>query len=575
MPHQLFSVSELVSIIIGQADKADQLQCALVCKSWSEIALDALWYEVTDFTAFANLLSPLRKKASSHKDFTSSYAFDPEPGFKRWSRFYSTYCIRVRHLRQRDSVFRDLTPLFHSISRIRSPGPILPNLRTIEWKGSHPMFVDLIILMHDGVRKCTLRELTGTEPVLDFALLTEAIQVQMPSLVKLRLDVFPDPELIPQLLELINALPSIQSVRLPAFENVSDIMTCLMKRPQLKSLGFYVSFHEVQTPGVSQMGPPKGGPLSLEKLQISASGFKVVSEFMADSIFACLNSVYISSNTIETPTSLRGIIKHFSIGCPQLSCLKLDYTEVVQDDISRIQITQGQPTNAALISFGDLENILDCKRMVDFTFCHPFATNMTDEDIGRIARAWPDLMYLELGQRPAIWRTGENVLKPSVWSVILLTMLCPSIKKIGLLLDTSPRGPPPSILELYRAAPVFAPLEELDVGISTLKIDDEILFTQSLAYNFVWPSCQITFEEDGLSDSSWMTVQKWFPVLSNMAFATRNKDHIIMSLETSLALAHRRIARLEEQQSSLVITAGSLGHASMHKNPPYNIIHKI
>jgi len=105
---------------------------------------------------------------------------------------------------------------------------------------------------------------------------------------------------------------------------------------------------------------------------------------------------------------------------------------------------------------------------------------MTDEDIGRIARAWPDLMYLELGQKPAsIRRTGENALKPSIWSAILLTMFCTSIKKIDLLLDTNPRGPPPSILELCQTAPVFAPLEELDVGISTLKIGDEILFTVS------------------------------------------------------------------------------------------------
>jgi len=43
-------------------------------------------------------------------------------------------------------------------------------------EGFPPMFVDLIILMHDGVKKCTLHELTGTEPALDFApLKAEAI----------------------------------------------------------------------------------------------------------------------------------------------------------------------------------------------------------------------------------------------------------------------------------------------------------------------------------------------------------------------------------------------------------------
>jgi len=60
--HQILQIIELLHRIFGYMGREDQVTCALVCRAWSEVALDVIWYRVDDFRSFANLLSPVKKR---------------------------------------------------------------------------------------------------------------------------------------------------------------------------------------------------------------------------------------------------------------------------------------------------------------------------------------------------------------------------------------------------------------------------------------------------------------------------------------------------------------------------------
>jgi len=44
-------------MIFYQLERGDQISCALVCQTWSEVALDIIWYEVDDVRVLANLFT--------------------------------------------------------------------------------------------------------------------------------------------------------------------------------------------------------------------------------------------------------------------------------------------------------------------------------------------------------------------------------------------------------------------------------------------------------------------------------------------------------------------------------------
>jgi hypothetical protein len=62
--HPLFNVTELLRLILEHLDREDQVNCAVICKTWSEVVLDVVWYEVDNLAILANLLSPVKKRTS-------------------------------------------------------------------------------------------------------------------------------------------------------------------------------------------------------------------------------------------------------------------------------------------------------------------------------------------------------------------------------------------------------------------------------------------------------------------------------------------------------------------------------
>jgi hypothetical protein len=68
--HHALEIPELVQHILGYLTQNDQGRCALVCTTWSEIALDYAWYRVGDlydgpsFVDLARLIAPVKETSS-------------------------------------------------------------------------------------------------------------------------------------------------------------------------------------------------------------------------------------------------------------------------------------------------------------------------------------------------------------------------------------------------------------------------------------------------------------------------------------------------------------------------------
>lgn len=52
-------IAEVLALIFSHLDNRSVARAARVCKQWSDVALDTLWYHVTDFKPLLSLLAPI------------------------------------------------------------------------------------------------------------------------------------------------------------------------------------------------------------------------------------------------------------------------------------------------------------------------------------------------------------------------------------------------------------------------------------------------------------------------------------------------------------------------------------
>ena len=57
--HRILAIPELLDIIFAHLDPPTTAACAVVCKPWSDVALNALWADVDDLQRLIAVLVPL------------------------------------------------------------------------------------------------------------------------------------------------------------------------------------------------------------------------------------------------------------------------------------------------------------------------------------------------------------------------------------------------------------------------------------------------------------------------------------------------------------------------------------
>ncbi|KIO31760.1 hypothetical protein M407DRAFT_19269 [Tulasnella calospora MUT 4182] len=132
--HRVLSIIEVLIQILRSLRKPDLAAAALVCRTWSDVALDLLWEELESVHPIMALLGPISQQVGG---------WDWDHGFPSgdWARFAS-YVKRVRSLSYGSASERDgnsdqisyhAPAKWHSYVSSNDERYLLPQIRKIDW----------------------------------------------------------------------------------------------------------------------------------------------------------------------------------------------------------------------------------------------------------------------------------------------------------------------------------------------------------------------------------------------------------------------------------------------------------
>ncbi|KAK7438175.1 hypothetical protein VKT23_018105 [Stygiomarasmius scandens] len=458
----VFAVNEILEQIFQNCDKSSLKNCVVVGKRWSEVALDVLWYEVTDMDT---LLAPLGQIISRSRTVSERgpngwpsrsvsemiYEFSPPPTHQNWLRFHHHYAPRVRILRLEDHSGDIKVPkLVNLLRHIRTCGPILPKLRAIHWIGlsSLGLAEPLFTFAHEGIQELTVED---TEDYCTAnSVFCEAIQTYMPHLINLSLDLQPALEYIQPVCNVVKGLSNLQSVTIPSFSDASDAISALSHLKGLKKL------HLTQSNAVTELhdhvDPPRVYFPALESLDISYD-YQTASRFFCSKI-PHLRSIHVSTSVGEQPSHVQILLSSISRACP---C-----------------VAQA------------LRPILQVPSISTFEIEHPFPADFGLEDVTEIATAWPNLKSLKLCCDPFVSQQPTSK-QLDLRAILPFAQHCPQIEQLGLLINAKSSSMP-SNAEIDALPSLFKKLQIFSVGISEIQHEGAVAQWLSLVCT---PGCVI------------------------------------------------------------------------------------
>ncbi|KAF5343527.1 hypothetical protein D9758_012940 [Tetrapyrgos nigripes] len=558
--HPVLQVVELLHIIFEHLKPKDQFSCATVCRLWSEVTLDILWYELDDLKlpVFASLLSPLKEEenvshqenAENSEDTKLSYAFADDPpnaNSKDWRRFELNYCSRIRVLRfegNLEGMHKHMfSPVLMALQRIRPPSsPLLPNLHALTWDGTFYDFAHSVMFMHEGVRHCCMRYGIDDVPKLDLNEfpLVQAIQTRMLSLTSLELEMVPYEELLGPLAELFGYLVDLTSLLIPIFPDITPILSSLSNAKKLNSLQITGHEDDVDNSVVQAGGQLEGDALkSLGVLEIIVQSYlKTLSPFLSCNHLASLHTLEVESCSVETAVTIKNLFQLVPSFAPNLVGCMFGFLENGEECREHFESHRIYSNSLTLDSF---RGILQCRGIEAFQLDHP-NLHLTNSDIEEIASAWPRLKSFEVYSTLPFH--VRDIPTPTLRALFTLTRLCPNLEEVGLLMDTdlfndSKDRPAYANMVISAARPN---LMNLEVGCSEIGPGDAASVARTLSH-VCRPDCQLSWADTGRTMMArWKTVEENLPLFSRLHATVKDQKTRISFLEQELETLQERIS---------------------------------
>ncbi|KAF5362063.1 hypothetical protein D9756_002838 [Leucocoprinus leucothites] len=337
--HRVLTIPELLDTIFKSLDNNSNLTNALVCRSWSEVALDALWRHVDDLHRLFNLLAPLRVKEGDLKQVE----FSRLPESSDWKRFQK-YSKRVRELEYDESRHSPTLcqSVFDDIGRTRTSFAILPSVHTINWRA--PLLL-CVMFMYTNVKRFSIHlpdMIADVSPRPFF----EDIANRMPRLthIDIRTNI-PIRKLEKDIIRLLSSLPNLQKVTTPRFYFTASVATCLSHLPKLGCIEF--QYYDEQGAGdpadvtIFQPQLDEGAFPSLWDLSVTAS-YSDVQRFLTIPFAPTnLTMLYIESPHLESPSDIHQLLTAISENSQMLKQLvlisprRVDGASLIPADASR------------------------------------------------------------------------------------------------------------------------------------------------------------------------------------------------------------------------------------------------
>ncbi|PPQ76084.1 hypothetical protein CVT26_004591 [Gymnopilus dilepis] len=556
--HRVLRIPELLDMIFGYLDPNSNAVNARVCRRWSDIALDTLWKEVDDLYRLFGLLAPLRVVGPELRE---EYEFERPPESADWRRF-EKYANRVRRLKNygippsgivlKQSVFDD-------VARTRTRLNILPNMHTLCWNA--PLDT-CVMFMHGGVK--TLYIFLPMEPQKPSPRpFFQEIAARMPNLTTLDVrSCVPMRDIETEMVELLRALPKLHKVTFPRYYFTTRIAQALSKQEHLGVIEF-------------QYLPEQGFGCSLDVATFNptleegafpvlwdhsmAVGFDDAARFHnLPYAPANLTMLYIDSNVVERPSSVRNLLSVIAENCQLLQSLAL--VSVRDASLSYMEDNDFDPD--FMISFDHLKPMLKIQGLTSMELVHQYPLSLDRSNIEQIASSWPSIETLILNNEPVYLEKSNLTLE----ALIPFARHCPKLSQLGLFIDadnipdipvddhTSTSGGSVD----YSSLPQFTSLRGLSMGISI--ISEEQFNRASLFLSHLLPlecrlNCGITWDEatDVIPAVTkavqerceiWIRVADLLPVLIRLRKEERERTR---QLEDEVKDLRMRVSLMNEQ----------------------------
>ncbi|KAH8091795.1 hypothetical protein BXZ70DRAFT_469086 [Cristinia sonorae] len=569
--HKVVQIPEIVELILSFLDKSSNVQNALVCKQWSDIALNLLWRDLPDVCPLFELLCPM-KLGYNYSEY--KHIFTRRLGSQDWDRF-ARYARRVRSLtksKHTDASGRTSahfkTPsasAFDEVARSRpSSSHLLPHLRALAWLAESDTEMRYsIMFMHERIVDFTVQLHDSRDyPV---AMYLKEVALRMPNITHIDLR-YGDTTDIEEsdVVELLRDLPKLKRVIFPLYSLTSKVISQLSQHPDLGVVQFEFNLSQgaADVEGVLHFAPElqEGAFPALWDISLSAR-LSDITAFLNDiNGPANLTLLYVHVLTPTTPDEITQFLNVVVENCQCLTNLYLDY-------MSSSIIVEEPETPPARITWETLRPLLSIPNLVVFEMRWDLPIQITQQEVEEIAMKWPSLEGFLLNCEP-VNSSEESTL--TLEALLPFARHCPELRELGLYLNAS-RATDEDAAALGPLVKPFKKLQQLSVGLSSISDPGPVALYLShlcpadceLSSGVTWPDGFGMVQNNsnaGMLDllnaqaavwwEKWAEVEKVLPLLTKLRIQEREAR---AALEKEVADLRTRCRLLLSERSSVQI----------------------
>ncbi|KAK7453334.1 hypothetical protein VKT23_012013 [Stygiomarasmius scandens] len=308
----------------------------------------------------------------------------------------------------------------------------------------------------------------------------------MPELTKLDLSIQGIAEYIPPLINTMKELKSLQSLTIPVFRDLSEILPFLSRHERLKELRILSKKNQTTISRFPRFADQAHVYFpALEILDIHAS-YGAASKFFCR-VIPYLSTIQISTAVHEEPDRVRSLLSKMSTFCPFITHVSLDI-------IRGSAIAQSVSDSQSNMSSDILRPILQRSSISSFRIEYCLPISMGLQDITAIASAWPQLRVLSLCCDPLLQQSTS--VKLGLEAILPFIRHCPEMEELGLFIDTSSSAIP-STSEIDALPSPFKKLKCLSVGTSEIQHEGAVAQFLSLICT---PGCVVKYGANWFED---------------------------------------------------------------------------
>ncbi|KAG9006632.1 hypothetical protein FRB94_000558 [Tulasnella sp. JGI-2019a] len=442
-------IPEIIGSIIQLADSRTQCSTARINKRWSEAALDSIWRCLNSIVPLLKLLGPMRRVP-----YPSMFEFEHLPSAEGWARFWRI-APRVRTLTHHDEQTIDGRELSHLSSFVfvdlaaMHSGPLLPNLRELEW---HVIRMDtpfslLFLFLGPHLRKLSLEiDINDVSPS-SFSHLFRHLTTWTPLLTHFSLySNVPATAVQDDLAYMIKSLRSLEVAGLPPYHHTVTIIEALAVAPALK---------EVRTGWLAAPPNPEdthaefkeGWFRTLERMDLEISPQRAIQLLRSDFRPQTLTRLRLTYSISNDADQLERFLTAVASSIPNLTLMSLNLW------------CPHIPLPPALV-FDTFRPLLACRQITYFELGHNQPLQLEECHIEELAIAWPKLEEFMVCEDPVVTPDGPKGLPLKL--LPLFAQKFPELQVLALYLDGTPHRPEVPAVS-------FQHLFELNVGTSKLE----------------------------------------------------------------------------------------------------------